>query len=328
MPADASLPSIHPSIIMSSFPLAHAPSYFFFTLPQVSVHARVDLPPAGVFAILTQPDNSGVFRAIEAMPYRRVLRSSGGVGPGGVVRRSIEVEHVARWRAGPLLTGTLSTRLVVDEDPATGEVAFRLAPGGPRGFMAAFEGAWRVVPFNQAALDALLHAQQQQQQGGGGGGGGGGGKDEEVVVSTGAASGAWALAEAALARARALPHAAARSSHGGGALPTTGASLVTLTQSVGPRVPLPPPLDRLVSAICARQVRGLLQDLRSEAARRRHREAGQWRDGGGGGGGGGGRRGDGNGSGSAGVVVVEGVGSGGGGGGGAGRNRVRGRLLW
>jgi hypothetical protein len=240
-------------------------------LCRVSVHARVDLPPAGVFAILTQPDNSGVFRAIETMPYRRVLKEEEGHGSDSARRRTVEVEHVARWRAGPLLTGTLSTRLVVEEDPGTGTVAFRLAPGGPRGFMAAFEGAWRVSPFTQGALDAVLS-------------GGEGGGAAPPPPSPSSSGGPWAFAGAALARA--LPTTAHADRHHHHHLSSAGASLVTLTQAVGPRVPLPPPLDRLVAAICARQVRGLLQDLRAEAARRRHREAGQWRDGGGGGGGG------------------------------------------
>ena len=202
------------------------------------------------------------------MPYRRVVKSD----PANPGIRTVEVEHLARWRAGPLLTGTLSTRLLVEEDPSTGTVAFRLAPGGPRGFMAAFEGAWRVAPMSQGALDAVL--------------GSGPVPAAPVSDSSRVTVSGWPW-EAVLARvAGALPGGGGPGSppapsSSGPPLPPTGASLVTLSQSVGPRLHIPPPIDRLVTAICARQVKGLLSDLRAEAARRRHRAAGDWADGGG-----------------------------------------------
>jgi len=279
-------------------------------LCKVSVHAKIDLNPAGVYAILTQPDNSEVFRSLESMPFRRVLSSD----PHNPDKRTVEVEHVARWRAGPLLTGTLSTRLIVEEDPVAGTVRFRLAPGGPRGFMAAFEGAWTIEPMSRAGLGAVLAGRARGKgggRGGGGGGGGGGGaaggggRGNAQPVAAAAASPPeasrltyswpWGVAEAALARvSEALPFTGGSGGgHGSPSrgrpskthpLPTTGASLVTLTQCVGPRLHIPPPIDRLVTVICARQVRGLLADLRAEAGRRRHRAAGDWADGGGGGG--------------------------------------------
>lgn len=181
---------------------------------QVQVHARVDLPPDAVYAILVHPNNHKVFKAISSVPYRKVVAKEGAM-------QTVEVDHAARWSLGPLLRGTLLTRLLVKEDRSRHTVAFALR--GEPGFMRAFDGEWRVRPFSQAAVDALFRPGPP-----------------------------W---KAALVELR-------------DRLSPSTSSLVTLMQRIQPAASPPPPVDGLVRAIAARQVKTLLTDLRAEAGRR------------------------------------------------------------
>lgn len=179
----------------------------------MDVHARVDLPPDEVYAILVHPKNHRVFKAISAIPHRKVVAKAGA-------RQTVEVDHEARWSLGPI-RGTLRTKLLVREDPTHHTVAFKLRETG--GFMRAFDGEWRVRPFTQAAVDALFHP----------------GPPWKAVLAD------W--------RDRFSP---------------SRSSLVTLTQRVQPAASPPPPVDALVRSIAARQVKTLLDDLRTEVGRR------------------------------------------------------------
>jgi hypothetical protein len=215
-------------------------------LVQVEVHARVDLPPADVYEILTSPYNFRVFKSIASIPYRRVVAA-------GRHTQTVDVDHAARWRLGPV-GGTLTTRLTVREDASARRVAFRLRSPG---FMKAFDGEWGVRPFSQAAVDDLF------------------GRKPSWGLAVGAAlDGAWGALT-------------------GGGSAAARSSLVTLTQRIQPAAVPPPPVDRIVAKVAARQVRTLLDDLRAEATRRAAGMPSALEEGGGRGGGGkgGGRRG-------------------------------------
>lgn len=187
-------------------------------LVKVDLHAKVDLPPDDVYSILVSPHNARVFRSISAIPYRRVIAQS---------PLTIEVDHHARWKLGPL-RGTLATKLRTVEDASSRRVTFALREPG---FMREFGGEWHVTPFSQAGVDALF------------------GRKRSAFTAVGAAL------DGALTSL--LP---------GRHTPTS--SLVTLTQRVAPAAMPPPPVDRVMARIAARQVKTLLDDLRAEAARR------------------------------------------------------------
>ena len=97
------------------------------------------------------------------------------------------------------------------------------------GFMHEFDGEWHVTPLPRAAGGALC--------------------GRSALAAVGAALGG--------ALTPLLP---------GRHTPTS--SLVTLTQRVAPAAMPPPPVDRVMARIAARQVKTLLDDLRAEAARR------------------------------------------------------------
>ncbi|KAK9810148.1 hypothetical protein WJX72_005616 [[Myrmecia] bisecta] len=195
---------------------------------KVSLRAKVDLPPDRVFDILTNPDNARVFRGIKRITYRKVLeRDAQG-------RQKVEVEHEAAWKF-LCFSGSFRTRLFCWQDPRAGTIRFKLARPG---MMKNFEGLWVVQPF----VPSLTVK-----------------RDGSKTASTSGQSPSgplWFDPAQALSNLQ----------HKFGEHKMT-ASLITLEQSVLPAMVPPPPLDRIIKGIAAKQVRLIMDDLRTEVKR-------------------------------------------------------------
>lgn len=122
------------------------PEGFWVSLTLV---ARIPLSPDEVFGLLTNPENSKIFRGIKAVPSRRVI-SDDGRG-----RQEVEVEQVGQWRFGPL-RGSFAVKLLVMQDRRHHKVAFRLAPTRKTAFMKDFSGVWEIQPYNKDSLDEMV----------------------------------------------------------------------------------------------------------------------------------------------------------------------------
>jgi hypothetical protein len=201
------------------------------------------LPPRQIWEILAHPHNAAVFRHVDRCTFRRLLADD------GAGRRRLEVRHEAGWKF-LAWGGTFSTRLAVVEDvsdPARLTTAFEvLAPGA--------DGS----------------AKDDGAAGGGGAtegedGGAAGSAPERVGLRGGFAA---AAAEASrrpafIRRFTGRWTLTPRAGAGAGGAPGTD---LLLEQELELGVWVPPPLNRLVGKIAARQVRRVLEDLRREAA--------------------------------------------------------------
>lgn len=103
-------------------------------LCKVRLRTEVLFPVSRVYEILTQPDNTQMFRNIKAITYRKVLEDD----KHG--RQRIELEHEAEWRF-LVFGGRFLTRLFVQQDKQAGTLEFKLAK---KGMMKDFEGRWHV----------------------------------------------------------------------------------------------------------------------------------------------------------------------------------------
>ncbi|CAD7702086.1 unnamed protein product [Ostreobium quekettii] len=105
-------------------------------LCHISLRRRWAIEPSAVFRILTNPDNSKIFRDIYSVPYRKVLEDD------GQGRQVVEVEQASGFKflIIPIL---FRTRLIVEQDEQALTMSFRLAR---RGTMKEFRGVWTLVP--------------------------------------------------------------------------------------------------------------------------------------------------------------------------------------
>lgn len=100
------------------------------------------------------------------------------------------------------------------------------------GLMKKFDGSWHVQPFNQDTLDTWFHPERQPQP---------------QPPNPFSALQFWHVQQ-----------------------PAAKESLVTLEQSLLPRGPTPPGVKGLVRALCAAQIRNMMEDLNMELERRRN----------------------------------------------------------
>lgn len=116
---------------------------FFCT---VKVLGKVPLPPREVFDILTNPQNKSIFRSIKKVNYRKEVKDDGRG------RKTIEVEHVGRWRFGPI-KGEFVVRMNVHQDRNKSRIRFQLLDSS---LMKDFSGEWTIEPYDEDALDELV----------------------------------------------------------------------------------------------------------------------------------------------------------------------------
>jgi len=112
----------------------------------VKVLGKIPLPPKEVFDILTNPDNKRVFRSIKRVNYRKVLKDNGHG------KKTIEVEHVGRWRFGPIRSEFV-VRMNVFQDRNRGKIKFKLLKSS---LMKDFSGEWTIEPYDKDSLDELV----------------------------------------------------------------------------------------------------------------------------------------------------------------------------
>lgn len=105
-------------------------------LCHVTLRARVDLQPRDVFRIFANPDNSHIFRDINAVPYRKVLEDD------GQGRQLVEIEQASGFKF-LVIPVHFRTRLLVEQDEQALTLKFRLAK---RGTMKEFAGEWTLTP--------------------------------------------------------------------------------------------------------------------------------------------------------------------------------------
>jgi len=110
---------------------------------RVRLQTKIHLPPDELYDLLTQPDNSGVFRNIKALTSRKIIEDDHRG------RQVIDIEQEAKWRF-LCFGGTFSTKLFVHQNKPAREIMFKLKESG---MMKRFEGTWHIKPFNQQALD-------------------------------------------------------------------------------------------------------------------------------------------------------------------------------
>jgi hypothetical protein len=116
-------------------------------MAQISLTARVDFPPDGIYDILTDPDNARLFRNLKECTKRVVLEDDGNY-------QKVEVEHSSGWRF-LMFHGEFHTSCLVEQDRAKGTMLFHLAKPG---IMKKFEGLWRVAPLMRE--DGTVDAKQ------------------------------------------------------------------------------------------------------------------------------------------------------------------------
>ncbi len=116
----------------------------------IALAARVPLPPAVVFELLTDPVNARLFSSIKATRDRRVVTDDGHG------RKEVDVVQVGRWRLGPL-SGSFPVHMRVTQDRRAGTIDFRLVPS-KRAFMRDFRGTWTLRHYNRDAEEELLRA--------------------------------------------------------------------------------------------------------------------------------------------------------------------------
>lgn len=121
---------------------------------KVRLQTKIHLPPDELFDLLTQPDNSGVFRNIKALKSRKIIEDDRRG------RQVIDIEQEAKWRF-LCFGGTFSTKLFVHQNRPTREIGFKLKESG---MMKRFEGTWNIRPFNQEALDESFGFNHRQGQ--------------------------------------------------------------------------------------------------------------------------------------------------------------------
>lgn len=112
----------------------------------VKVLGKIPMPPKEVFDVLTNPDNKNVFRSIKRVNYRKVLKDNGHG------KKTIEVEHVGRWRFGPIRSEFV-VRMNVFQDRNRGKIKFKLLKSS---LMKDFSGEWTIEPYDQDSLDELV----------------------------------------------------------------------------------------------------------------------------------------------------------------------------
>lgn len=114
-------------------------------LCHISCQAILASPPRTVFAILTNPDNTAVFRDIKALGYRKVLQDADGL-------KVIEVEQRGEIRV-LFKTHYFSTFLTVTEDcrdPDLLTTSFTLIQSD---VLAKFQGTWHLTPLHPDCSD-------------------------------------------------------------------------------------------------------------------------------------------------------------------------------
>lgn len=96
---------------------------------------KIGIPPDAVWNILTDPGNKRVFKNIQAVTSRKVLKDDG-------LRQLVEVDQAAIWKF-LWFSGTLSVCVLVDQDRRLHMMNYKLAK---HGFMKQFDGTWKVDP--------------------------------------------------------------------------------------------------------------------------------------------------------------------------------------
>lgn len=193
---------------------------------KLKMMARIDMSPDDVFDLLTNLDNTRIFRSLKPLSWRKVLADN------GQGRVTAEFEQKAKWKF-LFFSGTFKTRLVVSQDRDSRVINFRLAQPG---FMKKFEGSWRLQPFTQSALDALDAPPLGPAQGG---------------TWQGPSWSRWNTAVVTLQHRLGLPS-------------KQEATLAVLEQSLMPALIPPPPFDTMLKKIAARQLQIMLEDLQTE----------------------------------------------------------------
>ena len=182
----------------------------------VNVVAKIPLPPHAVFDVLTDPDNRSTFKSIKKVNFHKVLKDD------GKGKKTVEVEHVGRWKYG-IFAGQFTVRLLVRQDRNKGKIRFDLQPIR-NNFMRNFSGEWTIAPYDEDSLD-------------------------EMVRYPGRRWGAWHSVSKAVHRLEdRLAHKEV-------------ASLVKLNQQVAPAITPPAPLDRVLKKVTLAQVRIIMEDL-------------------------------------------------------------------
>lgn len=123
-------------------------------LCQVYMRTRFKVPPDVIFALFTHPDNSGAFRDIKAVPYRKVVEQA----PGWKV---VEVQQVGELRI-LWMRPLFSTHMLVEEDarnPAVLITKFSLLKSD---VLSKYNGRWELRPVfdntgKAIGTDAELH---------------------------------------------------------------------------------------------------------------------------------------------------------------------------
>ncbi|GAB4822662.1 hypothetical protein N2152v2_009708 [Parachlorella kessleri] len=120
--------------------------------------ARVPLSFEQVFALITHPTNEQIFRHLDKCDSREVLEAGGSSG-----LTVVESEHLASWRF-LVFSGTVRTRLRVEQRPSEGQVDFSLVPSGSKlQLMRRFNGTWRIDKTGGSSQASCLGDAQDQQ---------------------------------------------------------------------------------------------------------------------------------------------------------------------
>ena len=159
------------SLTVSNGPRGH--------LARIRCVAFFPVAPEAIYAVLTNPDNSGVFRDVADCCSRKILSEEATEGRPENALRVVEVEQLGKVRlGGPGPLGrevTFRTRLRVTEDaraaPAAMTTRFELLHSD---VLSTFDGTWTLEP----------RGEEEGEEGGGGGGGAGGGSGGRTTATT------------------------------------------------------------------------------------------------------------------------------------------------
>mmetsp|Transcript_37941 Transcript_37941/g.84526 ORF Transcript_37941/g.84526 Transcript_37941/m.84526 type:complete len:292 (+) Transcript_37941:39-914(+) len=202
-------------------------------LYNLQMTAKVDSSPSVIYGILTDPAAVSVFRNLKACVYRNILEDD------GKGRRKLEVQHraIARFL---FISMTFETTLHVWEDDHAKRIKFRNARDG---FMKKFDGTWVVQPFTEQNVQGLKKGRQSNDS------------SQQAPHHV-----PWLNPGSVLSGLQAM-HSRFHSKE-------ASSSLVTLEQAILPKAPAPPGVKHLIRALCAKQIRDMMEDLRKEADKR------------------------------------------------------------